>query len=274
MKTFKILVSFGLAILILISQTGSVFAAPAASLLTGTVQSISLETDVNTAVTTVVVTIANENNATQTVRVSQITALNLGLITTNDNGMPVINPKALGLTVQIDQAVVITDDHANLHPVGDALATFFSEITDYDTIMAARDEGFGFSMIAQALWMTQILTEDFEMDPSELFTAILEAKSSGDYTAFALGDGSTPKNWGQFRKAVLDGDKKGNPVIVLANKDKVEGNGSGNNGTGNSNGQGNGNNGQNKGNGNGNGQGNNNGNGNGNGNGQGHGNNK
>ena len=272
MKSFRILISFGLAICALSAQTGVVFAAPPATLLMGTVQSITLETDVNTAVTTVLFTIVDANNAPQTVRVSQVTALSLRLITTNENGMPVINPKALGRMVQIDQAVLITEDEADLHPVGDALATFFSDITNYDTIMAARNEGFGFGVIAQTLWMTQKLAEDLEMDTLELFAAILEAKSTGDYSAFELEDGSTPQNWGQFRKAVLDGDKKGNLGIVMSNKDEAQGNGSGNNATGNGNGQGNGNNGQNNGDNNGNGHGNNNGNGNGNG--PGNGNNK
>jgi hypothetical protein len=271
MITSRTLISFALAICALITQTGVVFATPPATLLMGTVQSITLETDVNTAVTTVLFTIVDANNARQTVRVSQITALSLRLITTNDNGMPVINPKALGMMVQIDPAVSIAENEADLHPVGDALATFFSEITDYETIMAARAEGIGFGVIAQTLWMTQILSEDFEMDTSELFAAILEAKSTGDYTAFELGDGSTPNNWGQFRKAVLDGHKKGNLGIVMANKDEEESNGSGVNGAGNGNGQGSGN-GNGQGNNNGNGQDNNNGNGNGNG--QGHGNNK
>jgi hypothetical protein len=43
---------------------------------------------------------------------------------------------------------------------------------------------------------------------------ILEAKTTGDYSAFVLPDGSTPTNWGQFKKAALGKDKKNLGIIV------------------------------------------------------------
>ena len=91
------------------------------------------------------------------------------------------------------------------HPVGSALAQFFTDLlgVDYETIMEYHDEGAGFGTIAQALWMTNALEGD-----SETFAAIIEAKLNNDFSAIVLPDGSTPKNWGQFRKAVMADRKK------------------------------------------------------------------
>jgi len=238
MKKSKIILALTLAVVILISQIGVVFAAPAnkAAPLTGTVQSITLETDVNTAAITVIVTILDKNNVSQTLRLSVDTAKILGLITTDANGTPVINMDALGTTIQIDPKTVIADDGANRHPVGDALATFFSDIIDYDTIMAAHQEGSGFGVIAQALWLTKKLEGN-----AETFSAILSAKETGDFSAFVLADGTTLTNWGQFKKAVLDGDKKGNLGVVMSTKNKDDGNNGNGNGNANNNGNSHGN---------------------------------
>lgn len=118
-------------------------------------------------------------------------------------------------------------DDEPLHPVGDALAAFFSDITDYETIMAAHKEGFGFGTIAQALWLTQKYVGDSEeLDGADIFYEILLARETGDYSFFTLEDGTAIKNWGQFKKAILDGDKKGNLGVVISsqNKDKDKSN--------------------------------------------------
>ena len=232
MKTSKVLIALILAVVVLTAQFGTVFAAPAPNTapLVGIVKSITLETDVNTAVTTVLVTILDQNNVSQSVRLSVDIAQELGLITTDENGMPVINANALEKTIQIDPKTVIADN-GTLHPVGDALATFFSEITDYDTIMTAHADGTGFGVIAQALWLVKKLEGD-----SATFLAILEAKTTGDYSAFVLEDGSTPKNWGQFRKAILDGEKKGTLGVVMSSKEENKNTNPSGQGNGNNNG--------------------------------------
>lgn len=238
MKTSKVLIAVMLVFAILLAQFGVALAAPAneITLLSGKVKSITLKTDASTTVTTALVTLLDQKNKSQTVQLSVDTAKALGLITIDENGLPVINPNALGKTVQIDLATDVADDEADLHPVGDALATFFSEITDYETIMAAHSDGTGFGVIAQALWLTQKLKTAFETEyePSELFQLILKAKESGDYSAFILEDGTMPKNWGQFRKAIMDGEKKGTLGIVMSNKDKADED-KGNNGVGQNN---------------------------------------
>jgi len=227
MKKANFLLSLALAVTVLVAQVGAVFASPAS--ITGTVQSITLETDTNTAVTTVLVTVL-EKGATQIVRIGIDSATALGLVTLGGDGNPIINESALGQPIEIDPATVIPDQQEDEHPVGNALAAFFSDILnlDYETIMTAHDNGTGFGVIAQALWLTKKLDGD-----ADLFLAILEAKKSKDYSAFLLEDGTIPQNWGQFKKAVMDG-KKGKPGIAVREKDN---NGNDNNGNGNGNGQ-------------------------------------
>lgn len=230
----KFLISLVLSITILVSQVGAVFAAPALqgpALITGTVQSITLETDINTGITTVLFSVLDENELSQMLRISLETAIPLGLVMLDGDGNPVINDSALGQLTEIDQTTVIPDEEADRHPVGNALAAFFSDITglNYDQIMTAYNKGMGFGVIAQALWLTTKLEGN-----SDVFQLILDAKESGDYSAFILGNGSTPKNWGQLRKAILDANKNGSLGIVMSNKAK--------NNNGNSNGSDNGNN--------------------------------
>jgi len=251
--------SLVLAFAILALQVGAVFAANAnqEGFIAGTVTELVCETDATTGITTFVVTVENADANLQTVRIDLLTAEGLGLVMGDEDGNPDCSEEALfaaiGTEIEIDPAVVIPDEEETQHPVGSALATFFSDIIDYDGVMEAHEDGFGFGVIAQALWLTQRLEGD-----SGIFLSILEAKESGDYSEFELEDGSIPQNWGQFRKAVMESEK-GNLGIVMSGRG--EGNGQENgNGNGNGNGHGNGN---------GNGNGNANGNGNGNDNGRG-----
>ncbi len=253
MKNSKIILAFILAFSILISQIGVVYAAPANdfTLLTGKVTEIKVETDINTAVTTVLVTILDKNSVSQKYRISVEAAEKLGLLTTDDNGTPLIKADVLGSTIRINPKTVILDEQENRHLIGDALATFFAEITDYETVMKAHEEGAGFGVIAQALWLTQKLQGN-----SDEFLAILDAKETGKFDAFAIvnEDGTTtiPTNWEQFKNAVLAGDKKGNLGVVISTKNKDKGNNysnSGNNPSTNGNGNNdNGNNGNDNGN--------------------------
>jgi hypothetical protein len=261
------IISLVLALGIMLGQVGSAFAAPAlqeSDLLTGTVKSITLESDPNTGITIVSVELKCTDQTKQTLRISQATAVAIGLVTLDGDGNPVINKSALGRPVEIDPGTIIPAQQDERNPVGNALATFFSDVPgmDYDTIMAAHNKGVSFGMIGQALWLTKQLKGD-----SEVFAKLLTARATGDYSAFNF-EGTTPQNWGQLRKAILDGkkvDKPGNTVSNQNSGNNGNGNGNGNNGNGNGNGGGNGNNGNGNGNGN-NGNGNGNGGGNGNGN--------
>lgn len=285
MNKMKFLMSLVLALSLLVAQAGTGFAAAdvqKSTLITGTIQSITLETDPNTGITTVIVEVTNKNHATQTLRISQTDAATIGLISLDGDGNPVINKLALGKLVEIDPATAIPDRQQDRHPVGNALVTFFADKIpglDYKTIMNAHDQGLGFGVIAQALWLTQEVGGD-----SQIFQALLLAKQSNDYTKlpFVIADQNgtiiIPKNWGQLRKVILAGNKivkaaskpdNTNNPDKKNNQDKNKGKDKNHNSNGNGGGGGNG-----AGNGNGNGAGNGNGNGAGNGNKPGNGNNK
>ena len=237
MKKAKLLISLVLGVVMIVSQISVAAAAQPydeTKLISGTVQSITLETNPNTGVITLLVMLVDGEDRSQTVRISQETAYELGLISWDEDGNPVINEDSLGQVMDIDPASVITANEPARHPVGNALATFFSDIEglDYSAIMSAHEEGHGFGVIAQVLWLTRKFAGE-EAD-LELFTTILNAKQDGDFSDFILEDGTSPLNWGQFKKAVLDGDKKMNLGSVISGQDNNADHGSaGSNGNGN-----------------------------------------
>jgi hypothetical protein len=127
-------------------------------------------------------------------------------------------------TIEIDPATILPSEDDAQHPIGSAIATFFSDVpgVEYRTIMEAYENGTGFGVIAQALWLTRKLGGD-----ADAFMLIIEAKKTGDFSSINLSDGTTPLNWGQFKKAVLAEDKKGNLGMVISGKEKKD-NGNGN----------------------------------------------
>jgi len=216
MTRTKILISTMLAVIFLAVQVVAVGAAPAAQdeqpPITGTIvqDGITLETDSDTGTTTVLVTFIDEMGETQTVRLSLEDASALGLVTDDGTGNFIVDETKYDTTVEIDPATVIPDEMDDAteepeHPVGGALSNFFSDLlgVDYETIMDFHDNGTGFGVIAQALWMTNALDGD-----SDTFAAIIEAKQTKDFSGITLPDGSEPTNWGQFRKAVMSDREK------------------------------------------------------------------
>jgi len=107
MIRMKLLLGIVLTIILLVGQVGAVLAAPLSqdvSPIHGTVQGITLESDAATGVMTVVVDVMNPNQLVQQVRLTQETAIALGLVLLDGDGNPVINKKALVKTVEIDPA--------------------------------------------------------------------------------------------------------------------------------------------------------------------------
>lgn len=246
MKKLKFITILSIVLTLLLTQAGAVFAAPALQegFITGTVTALECGTDVENP--TVLVTLDVEG-VSQTVEINLEAAVLLGIIAPETECSPEALAAAIGTEVSIDPATVIPVVEVPQHPVGAALALFFTDIADYETIMAAHEDGAGFGVLAQALWLTMKMEGD-----ADTFMAIVEAKKTKDFSAFVLEDGSTPQNWGQFKKAILDGDKKANLGVVMSNKEDKTNNGNGNNGNGNGGGNGNGNGGNGNGNGNGN----------------------
>ncbi|HEX6269061.1 MAG TPA: hypothetical protein VFZ43_02395 [Anaerolineales bacterium] len=213
MSKTRLLAGVLLILMLLTAQVGVAAAAPPAqdtTPITGTIESITLEPNAN-GETIVVVTLTDDQGATQTVRLSVETALALDLVTLDPiTNEPVVDETQVGETVEIDSTTVIPEEEAveePVHPIAALLAAFFGEepsvVNDY------REDGFGFGVIAQALWMSQNLNGD-----ASTAGLILDAKESGDYSAFTLPDGSTPTNWGQFKKEVLK--KKNNLGVVVS----------------------------------------------------------
>lgn len=216
MSKTKFLASVLLALAVLFAQAGSAMAAPQAqdvTPITGTIQSITTET--NYGVTTVVVTLLEG----QTVRLSLDNAISLGLVTLDPaTQLPVVDPTKVGTPVSIDPATVAPEpvEEGDVHPISWLLGEFF----DVDPGLVDQyhgEDGFGFGVIAQALWMAN----DSETDTTDMVLAgaILKAKD-GDFTQVAellgLSPEDTPSNWGQLKKALKE--KHENLGAVVSDK--------------------------------------------------------
>jgi hypothetical protein len=161
----------------------------------------------------------DDQGATQTVRLSVDTAVALGLVTLDSTTQePVVDDAQVGQTVEIDPTTVIPDEEPaeeSVHPIAWLLAEFFGE--DPSIVESYHEDGFGFGVIAQSLWISQNVGGD-----ASLAGQILLAKQSGDYGNITLSDGSpltlpdgtVPTNWGQFKKALLD--KKNNLGVIVS----------------------------------------------------------
>src|SRR6266498_2799465 len=130
MSSTKLLASLLLVLAVLFAQVGNVAAAPLtqdATPITGTVQSITTETDAN-GVTTVIVTLLDDQGATQTVRLSVDTAVALNLVTLDPATQePVVDETQVGQPVEIDPTTVIPDEEPteSVHLISTLLADFF-----------------------------------------------------------------------------------------------------------------------------------------------------
>jgi len=218
---------------ILFFQVGTADAAPPQqedAPITGTVQNVVVETDTNNVSTVLVTWLVN--GETQTVRLSVDTAAYLTLILVDENGYPILDasghPTAdttwAGWDIEMDPGMFIPDpvqpptppaEEEPQHPIGAKIAEFFSTLfnsVDYDVVMGSHTDGFGFGVITQALWMTEKLDGD-----ATIFQTILDAKKSHDYSMVVLPDGSIPQNWGQLKKALLQGEDDSTLGDVVTN---------------------------------------------------------
>ena len=226
----KMLTGIFLVLAVLLMQVGTVFAAPATqetTPITGTI--VSVESSTETGETTYLVTVKDdETGETQTVRISEGTASLLGLLEKDPStgelvldpttGEPIVDETQFGQPVIIASDDVIIDEEP-FNPVAGLLADYFGLMNA--TINQYHEDGYGFGVIAQALWMSAGATEDGSADAT-LAGLILEAKSSGDYskitladgTLLTLPDGTVPSNWGQFKKAFSE--KKHNLGVIVS----------------------------------------------------------
>jgi hypothetical protein len=118
-----------------------------------------------------------------------------------------VDPTTLTEPVSIAPTDIAPEVVVEVHPIAAILASFFG--MDPVAVNDLHEEGFGFGVIAQALWMQKNL--DDEAVTAEM---ILQAKENHDFSTITLPDGSNPTNWGQFRKALLD--KKNNLGVIVS----------------------------------------------------------
>jgi type III secretion system FlhB-like substrate exporter len=240
-----------LVLAVLFAQVGTAFAAPVAqetTSITGTIVALDKETDVNGVTTAVLVTVLSDTGTTQTYRISVEAAVQLQLASVDEATQVVtLDTTKVKQLIEIPTTMIMDEETPEeaFNPVAAILASFFG--VDASVINQYHEDGYGFGVIAQALWIAKGLNND-------VTTAglILQAKQTGDYSAFVLPDGSTPTNWGQFKKAALGKDKKNLGIIMSGhaeigdddilnsqqhgkgngkdkNKDKGNGHGNGNN---------------------------------------------
>ena len=220
MSKTKLFAGVLLVLAVLFSQVGTALAAPVAqdtTAITGSIVSVTSETV--DGVTTVLVTYKDAGQVEQTVRISLETAVAEGLVTVDQATNAVTVVAVEGDTLDILSTDVIPDEEPGdeyVHPIAAILAKFFE--VDPGVVQGYHEDGYGFGVIAQAMWMAQSLGE------GDLTNAglILLAKKTGDYSAFTLPDGSTPTNWGQFKKAAMGKEKKNLGVIVSGHADADE----------------------------------------------------
>jgi hypothetical protein len=223
----KLIASILLIAAVLFAQVGVVAAAPAQD-PTGevTIQTIVPEKDAG-GVITVLVTYTDALGATQTVRITEAGAVTLGLLKLDEvtgspiydetTGLPLVDDTKLKTNVTIDPGIVVPDqpvEEVPVHPIAALLAEFFD--VDGSVIDGYHQDGYGFGLIAQALWMSKNIGET-EGGEAELAGCILEARQSGTYgECFDFGDDPVPTNWGQFKKVYSE--KKNNLGVVVSGK--------------------------------------------------------
>jgi len=164
-------------------------ADPAALLTSGLVTGLVFNTDSLTGITALEVSLTDLLGVPQAVSLDLATALELGLITANEAMI------STPLEIEPDDLL-----ESGFYPrVLSMLGIFFGtspgitldQLTDY------REAGFGYGVIAQACWLATTLGGD-----ATLLDQILTAKSTGDFNAIILPDGTSVANWGQLRHAV------------------------------------------------------------------------
>src|SRR5574339_325824 len=108
MNKAKLYTSLLIVSLLVLTQVLGVSAAAATNntdTILGVIQEITLQTDLSTGVTTVRITLRDENENVHTVRISEHTAYDLGLLDYDVDGHPFI-VEPLPETVEIDPATV------------------------------------------------------------------------------------------------------------------------------------------------------------------------
>ena len=164
-------------------------AVPAALLTSGLVTGLVFVTDSLTGITALEVSLTDLLGVEQIVSLDLATALEMDLIIANEEKI------STPLEIEPDDLL----ESGSYPRVLSMLGIFFetSPGVTLDQLTAYREAGFGYGVIAQACWLATTLGGD-----ATLLDQILTAKSTGDFNAIILPDGTSVANWGQLRHAV------------------------------------------------------------------------
>jgi molybdopterin-binding protein len=204
MAKTKLLTGVLLVLAVLFAQVGSAAAAPLTQdgtiTLNGVVTNVGDPFTAENGDTMIPVTIETADGLV-TVNLSEATVTDLGLVKGSEvKDLPVNS----GDVVPPDET---TDE---VHPIAQVLAEYFE--VEPSVVEGYHDDGFGFGVIAQAMWMSQEVGGD-----ASLAGDILQAKLSGDYSAFIDPEtGQEVTNWGQFKKLMLHKDNKHNLGVIVS----------------------------------------------------------
>ncbi len=190
--------------------------------INGTIQTITPLSDPDTGEIVVRVGLRTEDGVVSLTYTLE-NAVALGLVTASGDTPPVVTV----VETMLDQPLIVDPELVQqmgelvTQPVALLLGDFLSGTVGLDgaALMAFHDQGVGFGVLAQAGFMTIALDGD-----STIFSSIMEAKKSGDYSAITLPDGATAKNWGQLRKQVFADEKnlKNLGAVVSGRADKQD----------------------------------------------------
>src|SRR5690242_15994222 len=196
----KVLAGFLLVAAVLFAQVGIALAAPTAqesttTTISGNITHIETQQDAD-GNTVIVVTVEGY----QPITLTEQEAADAGLYDMGTHQLLVQDGDAVSLTVDSSKVIPDTTSEEPVNPVAALLSSFFG--ADASVVNQYHEDGFGFGVIAQAMWISQNVNGD-----ASLAGLILQAKKTGDYssimlsdgTPLTLPDGSVPTNWGQFK---------------------------------------------------------------------------
>ncbi|MFH1185594.1 MAG: hypothetical protein V1755_11255 [Chloroflexota bacterium] len=214
MSITKRLLGMALAIALAVSQVTQVAAAPQPDPIVGTIDSITEDTSVVPSV--IIVGYTDTDTNAQSVELTLDEAEALGLVSVDETTEPDTVVILVDLTqgevgIIVDDYGVVTVDLTNAvfieqadaceggHPVAAALCGYFEGPlgVDYETIAGWHEDGFGLGVVAQALFMAKLLSEEGEAVDPQL---ILDAKK-GDWSELGLPE--DVNNWGRLRKYAM-----------------------------------------------------------------------
>jgi hypothetical protein len=227
-KTKRLAGALLIIIAILFAQAGNVAAAPqlqdgTTTTITGTIKSIETQLDENNEII-VLVTVQTEEG-TQTISLTAQEAADNLLFNLDTQELLVAQGDEVKLVVDPNDVVLVeevTED--DVHPIAWILAEFFDE--DASVVNEYHEDGFGFGVIAQAMWMSRNITgTEEETGDASLAWDILQAKQEKDFQTFFDEheeyfvdlEGDVPTNWGQFRKSLLE--KKNNLGFIVSEQE-------------------------------------------------------